>query len=209
MSLRLTAIERLLNALLARDPASASRLARLAGHRLLLCLESPRLVLEMHFHPEGVELRYPDTRMEEDHDAVVEIDAETAGALLGGASIERLLLQGRLKTRGRTALLQEVQDLLLDLHPNWEGQLANWLGDAPAHGLADRLRASARWGRRTRDELAADLSEFVFEEARWLPGRHQASVVRDHLTELKIDTDRLQARVERVEHRLAIPGGQA
>ncbi|WP_372611148.1 SCP2 domain-containing protein [Halomonas sp.] len=209
MSLRLAAIERPLNALLARDPASASRLARLAGHRILLRLESPRLVMEMHFHPEGIELCYPDAGVEEDHDAVVEIDAETAGALLGGASIERLIFQGKLKTRGRTPLLQEVQDLLLDLHPDWEGELANWLGDAPANDLAERLRASARWGRRARDELAADLSEFVFEEARWLPGRHQASVVRDHLTELEIDTDRLQARVERIERRLSLSGGQA
>lgn len=208
MSLRLAAIERPLNALLARDPASASRLARLAGRRILLRLERPRLVMEMHFHPEGVELHHPDADGYENPDAVVDIDAETAGALLGGASIERLVFQGKLTMRGRTALLQEVQDLLLDLHPDWEGRLANWLGDAPAHALAERFRASARWGRRTRNELTADLSEFIFEEARWLPGRHQTSVVRDYLTELEIDADRLHARVERIERRLARPGGQ-
>lgn len=209
MSLRLTAIERPLNALLSRDPASAPRLARLAGQRLLLRLKSPRLVLEMHFHPEGIELRCPDTGAEEDHDAVVEIDAETAGALVGGTPIERLTFQGRLKMRGRTALLQDVQALLLDLHPDWESQLADWLGDAAAHGLAEGLRDSARWGRRTRNELASDVSEFVFEEARWLPGRRQTRVVRDHLTELEIDTDRLQARIERIERRLAHTGEQA
>jgi ubiquinone biosynthesis protein UbiJ len=209
MSLRLAAIERPLNALLARDPASASRLARLEGRRILLRLERPRLVMEMHFHPEGVELHHPDADGDENPDAVIEIDAETAGALLGGVPIERLLFQGRIKTRGRTALFQEVQDLLLDLNLDWEGELANWLGEAAGHGLAERLRVGARWGKRTRNELAADISEFVFEEARWLPGRHQASGVRDHLTELEIDTDRLQARIQRIERWLALTGGPA
>jgi ubiquinone biosynthesis protein UbiJ len=71
----------------------------------------------------------------------------------------------------------------------------------PAHSLAEGLRRMARFGLRAKDELFADVSEYVFEEARLLPGQQQRDVLRDHLTELDVATDRLEARFARL-HRL-------
>ncbi|MFY0989405.1 ubiquinone biosynthesis accessory factor UbiJ [Halomonas sp. C05BenzN] len=198
----LACLERTLNALLARDPAAPARLARLAGQRILLRLERPALALAIHFHPHGLDLLRPDDTAEEAFDAIVELDAETAGELLGGESIERLMFQGKLAVRGRIHLLEATRDLLLDLDLDWEGELARWLGDMPAHSLAEGLRGVTRWGLRTRDEFCADVSEYVFEEARLLPGRHQMDALRDHLTELEVTTDRLEARLARLHRRL-------
>ncbi|BBI53139.1 hypothetical protein HORIV_55600 [Vreelandella olivaria] len=47
-----------------------------------------------------------------------------------------------------------------------------------------------------------DVSEYVFEEARLLPGRQQRSLLREHLTELEVATDRLEARLNRLQRRL-------
>ncbi|MBB3183816.1 ubiquinone biosynthesis protein UbiJ [Halomonas fontilapidosi] len=209
-TLLLAGLERTLNALLARDPAAPSRLARLTGQRILLRLEQPALALAIHFHPGGLDLIRPDLTdetafAEEGFDAVVELDAETLGELLGGASVERLMFQGKLAVRGRTHLLETTRDLLLDLDLDWEAELARWLGDIPAHRLAEGLRSLSRWGLRTRQELCADVGEYVFEEARLLPGRHQFEAMRDHLTEVEIATDRLEARLERLRRRLAAP----
>ncbi|TFH88378.1 hypothetical protein EQG41_00605 [Billgrantia azerbaijanica] len=203
-TLLLAGIERTLNALLARDPAAPSRLARLSGSRVLLRLEHPRLELLLTFHPQGVELMRldHDDSDETAADAVVELDAETLGELLGGASMERLMFQGRLAVRGRVHLLEAVRELFLDLDLDWEAELAHWLGDVPAHSLAEGLRRLARWGLRARHELTADIAEYVFEEARLLPGRHQLDNLRDHLTELEVATDRLEARLERLRRRL-------
>ena len=205
--LLLAGLERTLNALLARDPAAPSRLARLAGQRILLRLERPELALALHFHPAGIDLLRPDlpdeTACEEaGFDAVVELDAETLGELLGGAPIERLMFQGKLAVRGRTHLLEATRDLLFDLDLDWEGELARWLGDMPAHSLAEGVRSLSQWGLRTRQELCADVGEYVFEEARLLPGRHQLEAMRDHMTELEIATDRLEARLARLRRRL-------
>ncbi|WP_280552823.1 SCP2 sterol-binding domain-containing protein [Halomonas sp. 25-S5] len=213
--LLLAGLERTLNALLARDPAAPSRLARLAGQRLLVRLEHPALALAIHFHPAGLDLLRPDdtdeTALDETaldeaaFDAVVELDAETLGELLGGASVERLMFQGKLAVRGRIQLLEATRDLLLDLDLDWEAELARWLGDIPAHSLAEGLRSLSRWGLRTRQEFCADVGEYVFEEARLLPGRHQLEALRDHLTEIEIATDRLEARLARLRRRLAVP----
>ncbi|RDB44806.1 hypothetical protein DU490_00505 [Halomonas sp. DQ26W] len=202
-TLLLAGIERTLNALLARDPAAPSRLARLSGNRLLLRLERPELALAIHFHPDGLDLLSPQETPEDAFDACVELNAEALGELLGGESIERLLFQGKLSVRGRAHLLEEARDLLLDLDLDWEGELASWLGDAPAHNLAEGLRRASRWGRRAHSEMRSDIAEFVFEEAKLLPGRHQLDNLRDHLTELEVTTDRLAARLDRLHRQLA------
>jgi ubiquinone biosynthesis protein UbiJ len=201
--LLLAGVERTLNALISRDPAAPSRLARLAGQRLLVRLERPPLALAIHFHDQGLDLLLPRDPAEADYAAVVELDAETAGAILGGESVERLMFQGRLSVRGRIHLVEATRDLLLDLDLDWEGELARWLGDLPAHSLAEGLRRVGRWGLRTRDELLADVSEYVFEEARLLPGRHQLAVLRDHLTELEMTVDRLEARLARLQRQVS------
>ncbi|SDJ17954.1 ubiquinone biosynthesis accessory factor UbiJ [Billgrantia gudaonensis] len=200
--LLLAGIERTLNALLARDPAAPARLARLAGNRIVLRFEQPRFELLMAFHAQGVDLIRLEGGDDTTADAVVELDAETLGELLGGASMERLMFQGRLAVRGQVHQLEAVRELVLDLDLDWEAELAHWLGDMPAHGLAEGLRGLAHWGARTRRELSADIAEYVFEEARLLPGRHQLDNLRDHLTELEVATDRVAARLDRLRRRL-------
>ena len=201
-TLLLAGIERSLNALLARDLASPGRLAQLAGKRLLLRLEHPSLALLLSFHPHGIDLLRQDDADESIADTVVELDSETLGELLGGESLERLMFRGKLAVRGRVHLLEEVRDLFFDLEIDWEAELAHWLGDVPAHTLAEGLRRMARWGLRAQQEMRADIAEYVFEEARLLPGRQQLENLRDHLTELDIATDRLEARLARLRRRL-------
>lgn len=202
-TLLLACAEKSLNALLARDPAAPSRLRRLAGRRLLLRLERPRLDLLVAFHERGLELSREPQAEEDDADAIVEIDSEALGALLGGEPLERLMFTGRLAIRGQAPLLEDARTLLLDLDLDWEGTLAEWLGDMPAHSLAEGLRRFARFGLRSQRELRADLADFVFEEARLLPGHPQREALRDHLTELEVATDRLEARLARLQRKLA------
>ncbi|MFQ3786598.1 SCP2 domain-containing protein [Halomonas sp. A29] len=204
--LLLAGIERTLNALLARDLAAPTRLARLAGSRLLLRLERPSLTLLLSFHPYGVDLMRQQEPDEGSADVVVELDAETLGELLGGESLERLMFRGRLAVRGHVHMLDEVRELFFDLDIDWEAELARWLGEVPAHSLAEGLRRVARWGLRAQEEMRADIAEYVFEEARLLPGHQQLETLRDHLTELEMATDRLEARLARLRRGLECEG---
>ncbi|SHE63346.1 ubiquinone biosynthesis protein UbiJ [Modicisalibacter ilicicola DSM 19980] len=202
-TLLLGCAESTLNALLARDPAAPSRLRRLAGKRLLLRLERPRFDLLMGFDERGLTLLRPDQAEESDADAIVEIDSDALSALLGGESLEHLMFSGRLAVRGEIALLEGARTLLMDIDLDWEGALAEWFGDQPGHSLAEGMRRFARFGLRSQRELRADIADFVFEEARLLPGQGQREALRDYLTELEIATDRLEARVNRLQRKLA------
>tara|TARA_R110002049_G_scaffold106316_4_gene253502 strand:+ start:2378 stop:3037 length:660 start_codon:yes stop_codon:yes gene_type:complete len=208
-TLLLAGCERTLNALLARDPAAPARLAALAGSRLLIRLEQPHLELVIHYHHAGLDLMRGEGIVETEVDAVVELTPETFSEWISGASIERLMFDGKLAVRGRIHLLEATRELLFDLDIDWESELARWLGDMPAHSLAEGLRRAARWGLRAKDELMQDVSEYVFEEARLLPGQQQRNVLRDHLTELEIATDRLEARFNRLQRKLTQPSQSA
>ncbi len=202
-TLLLAATERSLNALLARDPAAPARLRRLSGKSVLLRLERPHLTLLTRFDEAGLSLMQAPEAEEGDADVVVEIDSDALGALIGGELLEQLMFSGRLAVRGQIPLLEEARALLLDLDLDWEGALAEWLGDLPAHSLAEGLRRFARFGLRSQRELRTDLADYVFEEARLLPGQPQREALRDHLTELEVATDRLEARLARLTRRLA------
>lgn len=201
-TLLLAGCERTLNALLARDPASPARLSKLSGSRLLVRLEQPKLALVLHYHAAGIDLLRADDLDDRHADAVVELTPETLSAWLGGTSVEQLMFEGKLAIRGQVHLLEATRTLLLDLDLDWENELARWLGDTPAHSLAEGVRRAADWGLRTKDELVQDVSEYVFEEARLLPGRQQRDVLRDQLTALEVATDRLEARFKRLDRRL-------
>lgn len=201
-TLLLAGIERSLNALLARDLAAPGRLSQLAGCRVLLRLERPSLALLLSFHSQGIDLLRQDEPDESVADTIVEFDSETLGELLGGEPLERLMFRGKLAVRGRVHLLEEMRELFFDLDIDREAELARWLGDIPAHSLAEGVRRLARWGLRTQGEMRADIAEYVFEEARLLPGKPQFEVLRDHLTELGVTADRLEARLHRLRRQL-------
>lgn len=200
-ALLMAGCERMLNGLLARDLASPQRLDALAGSRLLIRLEQPALSVLMAFHANGIDLMRGEEIDESSADAVVELTPETFSDWVSGSSVERLMFEGKLAVRGRIQLLEDTQTLLTDLDIDLEGELAHWLGDIPAHSLAEGLRCAGRWGVRASNELMADVSEFVFEEAKLLPGRQQRDVLRDHLSDLEISTDRLEARLSRLQRR--------
>ncbi|MCP1365272.1 SCP2 sterol-binding domain-containing protein, partial [Halomonas sp. BBD48] len=112
-TLLLACAEKCLNAMLTRDPAAPTRLRRLAGKRLLLRLERPRVDLLVAFHEHGLGLmRHPHAE-EGDANAVVEVDSETLGSLLAGESLEHLMFNGRLSIRGQTHLLEDARALLM------------------------------------------------------------------------------------------------
>ncbi|ANF56970.1 ubiquinone biosynthesis accessory factor UbiJ [Halotalea alkalilenta] len=198
----LACIETTLNRLLGRDPAAAPRLGALDGRRVLLRLERPSLLLLVHFQRDGLNLAQLVDAEEGDADAVVELDLDALGALAAGESVDKLMFEGRLAVRGDIQLLHQVRTLLLDLDVDWEGGLAELVGETPAQALALGIRRLAAFGVRSGRELREDLREYALEEGRLLAGRDQLAVAREQLTLLEISIDRLQARLARIERLL-------
>lgn len=190
--------ERALNTVLARDPATPRRLAPLMGHSLALCLTSPAWQAVVVATATG--LRFTDKTASAHVDARMTLTPTAIGALLSGADIETVVLQGHIHLEGDIELVSLFGALLRQLNPDMEGALAQLIGQLPAHAVITQLRHHHAHRQAAWAQLRTDSVEYATEEARVLMGQHQMHVMRDQLDELNRQLERSERRLVHVEY---------
>ena len=74
--------------------------------------------------------------------------------------------------------------------------------DGRAEMLSGHLRSRARWTRQSLASLSRTASEYLAEESRTLVGVREAEARFSELDSLKLDIERLEARIERLARSL-------
>lgn len=196
----LGALEWTLNRFLALDANTARQMGALEGKVIALHLRGLDLTLYVLPGANGLQLL---DNYEGDADAVV---SGTPLALMRmglSQDASAVLFAGDVRIDGDTEVGQRLKRLLDGMEIDWEEQLSHWLGDAGARQTARAVRALHTWGRRTADHLGEDVAEYLHEESRQLPPTSEVTVWLDAVDVLRADTDRLQARVQRLQQALA------
>jgi ubiquinone biosynthesis protein UbiJ len=196
----LLGLEQLVNRYLALDPAQLDRFADLAGRCLALELEGLGWRVYLCLTRDGVHLtsRAPPV-----------VDAEVSGPpfsllrMLAVPDDPSLLLQGQVKVRGRSGLVERVRALLTGVDVDWEEQVSRLLGDIPAHQLGNLARDAGRWARRSTEILRQNGHEYLVEELRLVPHPDEVAGFNAAVDDLRDDVERLTLRVERLVRRLA------
>jgi len=111
---------------------------------------------------------------------------------------EDALFHGAVEISGDTEIGQEFQDILTGVDWDWEEQLSKLTGDSVAHLIGELARKGQKWLGNTNETLQENFSEYLQEEARLLPTRTELNIFLDDVDQLRADTDRLAARVERL-----------
>ena len=112
---------------------------------------------------------------------------------------DRVFSEGRIQVTGDTALAHQFQRAIDQLDPDWEAAMAAHIGDVPAHFIGQRIRGAVRWSRQAFGSLNANIEEYIHEESRSLPGRRELEATFTDIDHLNLQTERLEARVERLE----------
>ncbi|MDK8463016.1 SCP2 sterol-binding domain-containing protein [Marinobacter sp. SS13-12] len=112
---------------------------------------------------------------------------------------DRVFTEGRIQVNGDTALAHQFQRAIDQLNPDWEAAMAAHVGDVPAHFIGQRIRGAASWSRQAFRSLNANIEEYIHEESRSLPGRRELEATFTDIDRLNLQTERLEARVERLE----------
>lgn len=99
---------------------------------------------------------------------------------------------------GDSAALLELVKVLQDLELDWEYEVSRWLGPVPTSLLAGHLRSRTGWTREGLATATQNLGEYLAEEARTLVGEQEAQARFNELDALKVDVERLEARIERL-----------
>jgi len=200
--LLMTTIEAALNAYLALDDQHPALLAPLAGkvvaihitpfdQTLYLCMSTERIQCLEHFPGQA--------------DASLTGSLAALGLMGLSATPMRVLLKGDVRIAGDTQVARRLQRLFEKLEINWQGQLARYTGERVARNIADIFSGGRNWTQRGLRNFRLNLQEFLQEETRNLPARPEAEIVFRQIDELRLDQDRLAARVQRLFQSLTTP----
>ncbi|ACO80656.1 hypothetical protein AvCA_45420 [Azotobacter vinelandii CA] len=186
-----------LNRLLRLDATALPRLARLAGCVLAVHCTAP----ELHFHilPNADGLRLAGNWQGE---ADCTLHAPAASLLRLAASRQKtaVLHSPEVSLEGDSSSLLALAGILQDLELDWEYELSRWLGPVVTQLLAGSLRHSAHWGGQSLASLRQNLADYLGEESNTLVGRHEAEARFAEVDDLRLATDRLEARIARLTH---------
>lgn len=191
----LAAVETGLNATLRLDSTALPRLARLAGQVIVVDCTQPRQRLFVIPGAEGLTLA---RHWQAPADCTLRAPLGTLLQLALRKDKTRVLHGPEVTLSGDSAGLMALADVLQGLELDWEYELSRWLGPLPTALLGGHLRLRAQWARRGGERMLGTLADYLNEETRTLVGKREAEARLRELDQLKLDTDRLQARFDRL-----------
>lgn len=194
------ALESALNRYLSLDDHIDDYLAGLSGKVIALRIDSPATTLYLCPAADRIQIL-------ENFEG--QADAELSGSLaaLGfmglSATPMRSLYKGEVRMAGDVQLAGKLQRLFSKLDINLEGKLARYTGQAFAARLGNLFRDGRDWTRHSLESFRLNLEEFLQEETRDLPAKPEAELLFQQIDDLRNDSVRLDARIERLTATLA------
>lgn len=197
MEMLLASIEKLLNRSLPRSPRAQALAAALADRTLAVEMTGAGRVI----------LSSSGGRLQLKPDAGAPADARlSAGpfsllALARGGSANLAATGARIE--GDAEVAQQFGELLGLLRPDPEEELAQLLGDGPAHQLGRLARAAVDFGNRAAHTTVQNVAEYLAHERRDLVPRAEGRQLLDGIDTLRDDVDRFEARLQQLAQQLS------
>ena len=197
----LNAIEQAINAALIQDQPSQARLSKLAGQRILVEVEDFSLLLLIQILDQGLALGLPSSVAE------AELDSRQDTHVSGPSSAYRKLLDGNgffdgdLRIQGNAQTLMTLHKVSENFELDWEGMLADKIGDLAASVVAELLRTQWTWSRNMASNLSIHLVDYLQNDSDLLPSKAEFNNLVDDLERLSSQLDRLEARTRLLERK--------
>lgn len=191
----ISAIERAVNLALKQDEPSQARLSKLAGQQIFLHIEDFSLTLQVHILEEGVMLHRPESLDE------IDLDPRLDTLVQGPSSAYRKLLEGDglfdgdLRIQGNAQALMTLHKVMENFELDWEGLLADHIGDLPAATLARLLRKQWSWSKETATTLRLQLVQHLQSNSQLLPSKIEFDNFIDDMERLGTQLDRAEAKL--------------
>jgi len=194
-------VEAGLNRALALDPEVADRLRKLDGRVIAVTISGwdqtvfavpvvDRLQLSVFWPDE------PDVRLSGRL-------GDFARLAASGADKQAELLSGGVRIEGDAVLAQRFAEVFEALDIDLEAPLERMFGPIAAHRIGQTARRFFGWGREAMKTLGDDTIEFLREETGDLVHGDDVNDWMDAVDDLRTGTDRLEARIRRLERKAA------
>ena len=114
----------------------------------------------------------------------------------------RSIYKGEVKISGDLEVGRKFQQLFDKLDINLEKKLALYTGETFAHNISQLFRVSKNWAEESIATFKLNAAEFLTEETRDLPAKPEADIFYAQVDTLRMDYDRLAARITRLQSQL-------
>jgi ubiquinone biosynthesis accessory factor UbiJ len=191
----LNAITKALNTYLRLDPDSKLRLKKLQGKTIAVELLPFHLTFQCVFTAHGMKIHTDD---------VLVTDAKISGTPLQMLNVmmtkenRQRFFADDLSITGDAEIAQQVVDLFDELQIDWEEYLSMLVGDVPAHQVGRFIKNIETWLRKSEESFIDNVNEYVHEEAQWLPASEALQDFFAEIDTLRMDVDRIEARVNKL-----------
>lgn len=193
------ALETAFNAWLKLDGEALPRLQKLQGK--IIEFHITGLDIHLFFTPtsDGVTIA---TDFEGDADVTIRGAALALARLSHAEDAGKAMLEGGVNIEGDMRTGEAFSQILRDVDIDWEELLSHAVGDIIAHQAGQLTRNTKGWMDDTAQAMRMNTSEYLQEESRLLPAEDEVAAYLDTVDTLRMDTDRLEARVKRLQTNL-------
>jgi ubiquinone biosynthesis protein UbiJ len=192
----LRALQMAINQALSLDEHMPSKLGALEGKVLELIITPLNVGFFIQFKESALHLLHT---YEGVPDAV--IHSSPIGLIrlsLLPASKARSLFNEKVRLSGDIELGQKVKKLFDEIDIDWEGHIAHFTGDVVAHQLGSMFRKGRAFKKQLTESMRHNVSEYLQEELRVFPSRHELEDFLKDVDALSLDVERLQAHVNQL-----------
>lgn len=201
-------IELAFNQLLNLDSDSQARLAKLKGKSLQVSVKELPFPLLFNFS-EQVEVGAVIESNENNQaaDCLIELDLNTLPKLQDSSQLTQLIQQKKLTLIGDIYIAQTFGDLIKELDIDWEEQLSKYTGDEIAHQTFSSAKSLFAQAKQELEKAATNIGSRMTQADAVAVKPIEMTLFSDQVSDLRSDTERLSAKVQRLEQTLKAPKG--
>ncbi|RLT93071.1 SCP2 domain-containing protein [Ketobacter sp.] len=196
-------LERAANRALYYAPVTRLQLTRLKGKSLGIELQRPDFSLLME-----VGKRRLSFQNHWDHEPDVTIRGPAVALLRQIGSEDATpadLMRLGIELEGDQQLAQQFLQVIRDLDLDLESALGDLIGDVAAHQVAEVAKVGFSWLRGAAKTVLQQSRHLIAEEREWVLTPRKFQRFQSDVEDLREDTDRLQARLQRLQNSLNPP----
>ena len=204
-SLALLPVEKLLNAIIARDPHVAEKFSAFDSKCIEVQSQRPGFSLNIRFEDGAVKLSAIDCQtLGIQADATISGKAESLLGLLIKKPEQRALADAEIEISGDATLVQDLHVTLQALDADWGDYLAPILGDVLTNELGELESNAREWSKSAGASMHRGVRDYLSEEARLVPSEMEVDSFSNRLDQLRLRLDRLAAKTELLQRRTTL-----
>lgn len=188
----LASAETAINQVLSLDSTAQARLRPLTGKVIAIACTMPAMTIYLIPLDTGIQLAH---QWSAPADCTLSAPAPLLLKLLSSADKTRVLHHPEVSLDGNSALLMAFADIMQSLELDWEYAVSRWLGPLATALLSGQLRSSRHWLLQSAHSLRLNAADYLAEESRALVGNTEAQARFSEIDQIKLDLDRLDARI--------------